>query len=56
MQKWAALDRRKGESRSSWLRRNHEGHIYEWRQEKMRNGTWLPKSEYERLTGRLGRI
>lgn len=53
--RFAEINRTKGESRSSWLRRNREHHIGGWILEKKISGKWLPKSDYEKKTGRLGR-
>jgi hypothetical protein len=31
---------------------DHEQHLRNWQQEKKRAGKWLPKSEYEKKTGK----
>jgi|WetSurMetagenome_2_1015567.scaffolds.fasta_scaffold158752_2 hypothetical protein len=54
-QQWASINRGKGQSVSSWLRANHNYHLSIWKDEKVRNGTWLPKATFEKLTGRIGR-
>jgi|GEM_PF-3064531 hypothetical protein len=31
------------------------GYVQQWITDKKDSGKWLPKAEYERLTGRMGR-
>jgi len=52
---WAPLQQQKGESNSSWLRRNHEFHKEMGIEDKILRGDWLPQEEYKRQTGRPGR-
>jgi|GEM_PF-1983175 len=53
--RWAPVNRAKGESMDHWLRRCRDAHQAAYIQAKIARGEWLPKEEYERLTGRPGR-
>jgi hypothetical protein len=55
-QAWAPLNRGTGESAESWMRRNREEHRARWRTTKIAEGNWIPAEEYERLTGRPGKV
>jgi hypothetical protein len=53
--RWAAVDRRSGESASSWSRRNQKHHASQWMQDKINRGEWLDPADYARTTGRTGK-
>jgi len=52
---WAPVNRAKGESVDHWLRRCRDAHQAPHIEAKIARGEWLPKEEYERLTGRPGK-
>ncbi len=53
--RWAPVNRAKGESMDHWLRQCRDAHQAAYIQTKIARGEWLPKEEYERLTGRPGK-
>jgi hypothetical protein len=52
---WAPINRGKGQSFSTWKAINHKEHVQNWIDYKKYTKTWLPKAEFENLTGRPGR-
>ncbi|MBM4364345.1 MAG: hypothetical protein FJ104_16830, partial [Deltaproteobacteria bacterium] len=52
---WAAVNRGRGESVDSWMRRNRAHHQRAWQADKIARGEWLPADEFAKVKGRPGK-
>ncbi len=53
--RWARVDRARGESAESWMQRNHDARLSDWRRAKIERGEWVSPEEFEKETGRPGK-
>jgi len=49
------FNRAKGEGSDAYNARANRLHVKDWVDDKKSKGTWLPKEEFERKTGRPGK-